>query len=210
MEKYLLTAAGGYIGCLFISALSMLVSAKTRSTVVAVLVPFILIFIPSFLANINSPAVARLLGLLPDQLLQSGPKPFEKSGESAEHFGMGLYSSGLLCRKHGGVLRLELLPALPALGGELPRLNGGPHGTAGLGLVAAVGEAALAQEGLHVGKRLPQALPGLPEAQLPHPRGVDDEDPAGQAQELAAGDEVLLLTQDDQIYYIVRKVAHAV
>ena len=32
----------------------------------------------------------------PDQLLQSGPKPFEKSGESAEHFGMGLYSSGLL------------------------------------------------------------------------------------------------------------------
>lgn len=50
----------------------MLVSAKTRSTVVAVLVPFILIFIPSFLANINSPAVARLLGLLPDQLLQTG------------------------------------------------------------------------------------------------------------------------------------------
>ena len=43
----------------------------------------------------------------PDQLLQSGPKPFEKSGESAEHFGMGLYSSGLLCRKHGGGLRLE-------------------------------------------------------------------------------------------------------
>ena len=43
----------------------------------------------------------------PDQLLQSGPKPFEKSEESAEHFGMGLYSSGLLCRKHGGGLRLE-------------------------------------------------------------------------------------------------------
>ena len=72
LEKYLLIAAGGYIGCLFISGLSMLVSAKTRSTVVAVLVPFILIFIPSFLANINSPAVARLLGFLPDQLLQIG------------------------------------------------------------------------------------------------------------------------------------------
>ena len=39
---------------------------------VAVLVPFILLFIPSFLANFNSPAVARLLGLLPDQLLQIG------------------------------------------------------------------------------------------------------------------------------------------
>ena len=72
LEKYLLIAAGGYIGCMFISALSMLVSVKTRSTVVAVLVPFILLFIPSFLANFNSPAVARLLGLLPDQLLQIG------------------------------------------------------------------------------------------------------------------------------------------
>lgn len=33
---------------------------------------------------------------------------------------------------------------------------------------------------------------------------------AGLAQELAAGDEVLLLTQDDQIYYIVMKVVPAV
>lgn len=72
LEKYLLAAAGGYIGCLFMSFLSMLVSAKTRSTVMAVTVPFILIFIPSFLANINSPAAAKLLGLLPDQLLQAG------------------------------------------------------------------------------------------------------------------------------------------
>jgi len=43
----------------------------------------------------------------PDQLLQSGPKPFGKLEETAEHFGMGLYTSGLLCRKHGGSLRLE-------------------------------------------------------------------------------------------------------
>ncbi len=43
----------------------------------------------------------------PDQLLQSGPKPFGKLEENAEHFGMGLYTSGLLCRKHGGSLRLE-------------------------------------------------------------------------------------------------------
>ena len=41
----------------------------------------------------------------PDDLLRSGPKPFGKTG--GEHFGMGLYSSGLLCRKHGGSLRLE-------------------------------------------------------------------------------------------------------
>lgn len=43
----------------------------------------------------------------PGRLLQSGPKPFEKLTETAEHFGMGLYSSDLLCRKHGGNLRLE-------------------------------------------------------------------------------------------------------
>lgn len=72
LQKYILTVIGGYMGCLFISFLSMLVSAKTRSTVAAVTVPFVLIFIPSFLGNINSPAISRILGLLPDQLLQTG------------------------------------------------------------------------------------------------------------------------------------------
>lgn len=72
LEKYLLIISGGYIGCLFISFLSMLVSAKTKSTVTAVTVPFVVIFIPSFLSNIHSPAVSRILGLLPDQLLQTG------------------------------------------------------------------------------------------------------------------------------------------
>lgn len=43
----------------------------------------------------------------PAKLLKSGPKPFGKLEESAEHFGMGLYSSNLLCLKHGGILRLE-------------------------------------------------------------------------------------------------------
>lgn len=69
-QKYLLVIAGGYMGCLFISFLSMLVSAKTKSTVLAVMVPFVLIFIPSFLANMNSVFVNKILSLLPDQLLQ--------------------------------------------------------------------------------------------------------------------------------------------
>lgn len=43
----------------------------------------------------------------PAELLKSGPKPFGKLEESAGHFGMGLYSSNLLCLKHGGILRLE-------------------------------------------------------------------------------------------------------
>lgn len=32
--------------------------------------PVLLIFLPSFVANIDSPAVDKILGLLPDQLLQ--------------------------------------------------------------------------------------------------------------------------------------------
>lgn len=71
-QKYLLIAAGGYIGCLFISFLCMLVSARIRSAVVAVMMPFVLIFIPSFLASIPSAAVQKIMGLLPDQLLQTG------------------------------------------------------------------------------------------------------------------------------------------
>ena len=51
----------------------------------------------------------------PIELIQSGPKPFGKMKEEAAHFGMGLYSSQLMCRKHGGRLRLEN----PAEGGAL-------------------------------------------------------------------------------------------
>ena len=47
----------------------------------------------------------------PDELLKNGPKPFGRLEENSEHFGMGLYSSSLLCRKHGGDLRLENRPA---------------------------------------------------------------------------------------------------
>lgn len=71
-QKYLLIVFSGYIGCLFISFLSMLISAKTKSAVLAVMLPFVLIFIPSFLENMNSHAVNKVLGLLPDQLLQAG------------------------------------------------------------------------------------------------------------------------------------------
>lgn len=71
-QKYLLIVLGGYVGCLFMSFLCMLASARTRSTVVAVMVPFVLIFLPSFLSNIPVNAVQKIIGLLPDQLLQLG------------------------------------------------------------------------------------------------------------------------------------------
>lgn len=43
----------------------------------------------------------------PVELVQNGPKPFGKMKEDLTHFGMGLYSSQMLCRKHGGTLELE-------------------------------------------------------------------------------------------------------
>lgn len=64
LQQYLLVLAGGYIGSLFLMFLTMLISAKVRLAVVAVTVPFIMIFLPSFLST------DRIAGLLPDQLLQ--------------------------------------------------------------------------------------------------------------------------------------------
>lgn len=69
-QEYLLLVIGGYIGCLFISFLVMFISAKGKSAVVAVMTPVALIFLPSFVGQLDSPAVDKILGLLPDQLLQ--------------------------------------------------------------------------------------------------------------------------------------------
>ena len=43
----------------------------------------------------------------PPALIENGPKPFETASSNSSHFGMGLYSSQLLCEKHGGKLILE-------------------------------------------------------------------------------------------------------
>ncbi len=68
LQDYLLTILGGYLGSLFILSLSMLVSAKARSKALAVTIPFVLLFLPSFLSEIS--VLSEVLGLLPDQLLQ--------------------------------------------------------------------------------------------------------------------------------------------
>ena len=68
LQEYLLTVLGGYLGNLFILFLSMLASAKTHSKALGVTIPFILLFIPSFLSGIS--VLSEVLGLLPDQLLQ--------------------------------------------------------------------------------------------------------------------------------------------
>lgn len=73
LQEYLIVAVGGYVGCLFISFLCMLISAKTKSAVLAVMLPFVLIFLPSFLENITSSSVLnKILSLLPDRLLGVG------------------------------------------------------------------------------------------------------------------------------------------
>lgn len=43
----------------------------------------------------------------PAALIKDGPQPFGKLDNSPEHFGMGLYSSLLLCQKHGGELNFQ-------------------------------------------------------------------------------------------------------
>ena len=43
----------------------------------------------------------------PPTLIQNGPRPFETASSNSSHFGMGLYSSQLLCEKHGGKLILK-------------------------------------------------------------------------------------------------------
>lgn len=68
LQDYLLTVAGGYLGSLFILFLSMLASAKTHSKALAVTIPFSLLFIPEFLSGFF--VLSKILGLLPDQLLQ--------------------------------------------------------------------------------------------------------------------------------------------
>lgn len=68
-QEYFMVIAGGYIGCLFLGSCTMLVSALAN-TVLAVMTPFLLIFIPSFLSAVNHPVISKVVGLLPDQLLQ--------------------------------------------------------------------------------------------------------------------------------------------
>ena len=70
LEQYILILLGGYLGTLFSMFVVMWVSSKTRSSVVAVTVPFILIFLPNFFQNSEGTLLGDILGILPDRLLQ--------------------------------------------------------------------------------------------------------------------------------------------
>lgn len=75
-QRHLLILFGGYIGTLFVILVTMLVSAKTKSAVLSVMVPFILLFIPAFLSGGDSHILNQILMVLPDQLMQLG-KPLK-------------------------------------------------------------------------------------------------------------------------------------
>ena len=73
-QAYALIVLGGYVGTLFLSLLAMLVSALTRSQVVGVIVPYVVVLGASFTESIlsNWEVLPKVLGLLPSQLLQLG------------------------------------------------------------------------------------------------------------------------------------------
>lgn len=72
LQKYLLTLIAGYLGYVFTGFLVIWISAKTKSPVLAVSISALLILLPSYLWNFYSPAMRRIIGILPDKLLDIG------------------------------------------------------------------------------------------------------------------------------------------
>ena len=68
-QTWVLVLVSGYIGNLFLALLTMWISAKTRSAAFAVITPFILMFLPSFLEG-RSGWLSKVSALLPPYLLQ--------------------------------------------------------------------------------------------------------------------------------------------
>ena len=71
-QFYLLAIGAGYLGYLFIGFLVLWISAKTKSPVLAVLIPPLLLLLPGFLHEFYSPTMRRVIGILPDKLLDIG------------------------------------------------------------------------------------------------------------------------------------------
>lgn len=69
LQKYLLTIGSGYLGYLFIGSLIMWISAKTKSPVLAVLIPSLVILLPDYLRETKSNIIFLVVGILPDRLL---------------------------------------------------------------------------------------------------------------------------------------------
>lgn len=68
-QAWVLTLICGYIGNLFLAFLTMWISSKTKSTVFAVTVPFVLTFVPPFLEGISD-WLDKILMLTPNKLME--------------------------------------------------------------------------------------------------------------------------------------------
>ena len=69
LQYYGLILGAGYIGFLFMGFLVMWVSAKTKSSVLAVLIPSVMLLLPMFLREIFNPFLRKVIGLLPHWLM---------------------------------------------------------------------------------------------------------------------------------------------
>ncbi len=67
-QAYLLIIVGGYVGTLFAALLSMIVSAASRSTATAIIVPFVILCAFPFLSRIIT--LPGICSFFPDQLLE--------------------------------------------------------------------------------------------------------------------------------------------
>ena len=68
-QAWVLTLICGYIGNLFLTALTMFISAKTKSSVIAVTTPFVIMFIPSFLQGMAD-WLDTVIAMMPISLLE--------------------------------------------------------------------------------------------------------------------------------------------
>lgn len=67
-QDWLFTMLGGYTAHLFILMLAMFISAKTRSTVISITIPFALSCAPMFLGRV--PMFTNIMSMFPDMLLR--------------------------------------------------------------------------------------------------------------------------------------------
>ncbi len=109
-QCYLLIVFGGYLGNLFTSFLVMWVSAKTRTSLLAVTIPYVIIFLPSFLPDLEGARyLGKILSLLPDRLLNIG---LSVSYFDLLSFGKKVVGSLPVCLLLYFILTLILIPAM--------------------------------------------------------------------------------------------------
>lgn len=109
-QCYLLIALGGYLGNLFIAFLVMWVSAKSKSSLLAVTIPYMVIFLPTFLQDFeDTKFLGTFLTLFPERLLSIG---FNASDFGLISFGKHVVGTLPVCFLLYFIWSLLLVPAM--------------------------------------------------------------------------------------------------